>query len=64
MVSCMILISAVTIGFERTSFDGTEGDSIPFQICALMVEGSLERLVPIYVTTQRAAATASGNDLS
>ena len=43
------------------SFNGTDGGSNPFQICAMIVEGSLERLIPVYVTTQSNGATAIGN---
>ena len=52
--------SAVTLGFAYKSFNGTEGDTNPLQICAVMVTGELERSIPIYVTTQAPGSTATG----
>ncbi|KAL5516874.1 hypothetical protein EMCRGX_G002306 [Ephydatia muelleri] len=49
----------VTIGFDVESFNGTEGSSDPLKICAVMMEGSLERLIPVYVTTHAPGATAT-----
>ena len=54
------LITAVTIGFDVESFNGTEGSWDPLKICAVMMEGSLERLIPVYVTTHAPGATATG----
>eukprot|EP00731_Ephydatia_muelleri_P002099 Em0001g2099a len=53
------ILHAVTIGFDVESFNGTEGSSDPLKICAVMMEGSLERLIPVYVTTHAPGATAT-----
>lgn len=51
----------ITVGFDVESFNGTEGNnSDPVEICAVMLQGSLERLIPVYVTTHVPGATATG----
>ncbi|KAL5516904.1 hypothetical protein EMCRGX_G002348 [Ephydatia muelleri] len=49
----------VTIGFAQKVFNGTEGSNDPFEICALLMIGSLERFVSIFITTLDTGATAT-----
>ena len=53
-------LPAVTIGFAQKVFNGTEGSNDPFEICALLMIGSLERFVSIFITTLDTGATATG----
>ena len=63
MVVCMsdyaafIISSAITIGFERTEYNVTEGGQT--EVCALLMAGTLEKAVPVSVSSSDGTANGT-----
>ena len=50
----------MTIGFEQPQYSATEGIDASVEVCALVVDGALEREVVIDLFTTDGSATSAG----
>ena len=55
-----IISLGVTIGFERTVYNATEGVDASVELCAVLVAGTLEREAVVIFATSDGTATSGG----
>lgn len=55
IMTCAPIYSGIEIGLERTVYTASEGDTV--EVCARVVEGELERVVEVALSTVEGSAT-------
>ena len=55
LLPTFLFLSGVTIGFERTEYSTPENSTV--EVCAVIIQGSLEREVTVSVSTAPNTAT-------